>query len=180
MDEHKLTYDELMSALRSKNDDLCQQAADKIEQLQRALIHSIERSSRRAHWVEYPSCLQYDGAYSEDHIVCSNCHAVFSVMDNDTERFNHCPECGADMQGSYVVVRKVGKQIEAFIEWKDGNAVIGNANEAMVFSYHGKAGEIASQLGGSAEGWCVIDVSPEECEKVKRLLNAIFKGGEDE
>ena len=180
MDEHKLTYDELMSALRSKNDDLCQQAADKIEQLQRALIHSIERSSPRAHWVEYPSCLQYDGAYSEDHIVCSNCHAVFSVMDNDTERFNHCPECGADMQGSYVVVRKVGKQIEAFIEWKDGNAVIGNANEAMVFSYHGKAGEIASQLGGSAEGWCVIDVSPEECEKVKRLLNAIFKGGEDE
>lgn len=169
---NKLSYDELMLALRSKEDDLCQQAADKIEKLQRALIRSIERTPRRAHWVEYPSCLQYDGAYGKDHIVCSSCHAVFSILDNDTERFNHCPECGADMQGSYVVVRKVGKTIEAFIEWKDGKAVIGNANNAMVFSYHGKAGEIASQLG---EGWCVVDVSPEECERTKRLLNAIFK-----
>ena len=48
-------------------------------------------------WIEYPLCLGYVGAYSEDHIVCSNCKSVWSIIDNDTERFRHCPNCGAKM-----------------------------------------------------------------------------------
>ena len=48
-------------------------------------------------WIEYPLCLGYVGAYSEDHIVCSNCKSVWSIIDNDTERFKHCPNCGAKM-----------------------------------------------------------------------------------
>ena len=52
-----------------------------------------------ARWIEYPLCLGYMGAYSEDHIVCSNCKTVWSIIDNDTERFNYCPNCGADMRG---------------------------------------------------------------------------------
>ena len=50
-------------------------------------------------WIEYPECLGYDGAYSDDHIVCSNCKSVWSVLDNDTERFDYCPTCGAKMAG---------------------------------------------------------------------------------
>ena len=50
-----------------------------------------------ARWIEYPLCLGYVGAYSEDHIVCSNCKSVWSIIDNDTERFDYCPACGAKM-----------------------------------------------------------------------------------
>lgn len=50
-----------------------------------------------AHWVEYPECLKYPNAYNDDHIVCSACKECFSVLDNDTERFNYCPNCGAKM-----------------------------------------------------------------------------------
>ena len=64
---------------------------------------NIEYTSDRvnvAHgqWIEYPECLGYDGAYSDDHIVCSNCKSVWSVLDNDTERFDYCPACGAKMR----------------------------------------------------------------------------------
>lgn len=50
-------------------------------------------------WIEYPLCLGYVGAYSEDHIVCSSCKSVWSIIDNDTERFDYCPVCGAKMDG---------------------------------------------------------------------------------
>lgn len=52
-----------------------------------------------ARWIEYPLCLGYVGAYSEDHIVCSNCKTVWSIINNETERFEHCPHCGARMDG---------------------------------------------------------------------------------
>jgi len=50
-------------------------------------------------WITYPECLAYVGAYHEEHIVCSACHSVWNIIDNDTERFNHCPNCGAKMDG---------------------------------------------------------------------------------
>ena len=49
-------------------------------------------------WIGYPECLKYTNAYSDDHIVCSVCEECFSIMDNDCERFNFCPNCGADMR----------------------------------------------------------------------------------
>lgn len=65
---------------------------------------NIEYTSERVNvvhgrWIEYPLCLGYVGAYSEDHIVCSNCKTVWSIIDNDTERFDYCPNCGAKMDG---------------------------------------------------------------------------------
>lgn len=54
---------------------------------------------RHGRWVEYPECLKYDGAYSEDHIVCSVCGDVWSIMDNDADRFDYCPHCGSRMDG---------------------------------------------------------------------------------
>ena len=51
-------------------------------------------------WIGYPECLKYPNAYSDDHIVCSACEECFSILDNDCERFNFCPNCGADMRKS--------------------------------------------------------------------------------
>lgn len=53
---------------------------------------------KRGEWVEYPYCLCYEGALTEDDIACSSCGAVFNVIDNCTETFNYCPNCGADMR----------------------------------------------------------------------------------
>lgn len=50
-------------------------------------------------WIGYPECLGYDGAYHDEHIVCSACHSVWNIIDNDTERFDYCPACGAKMDG---------------------------------------------------------------------------------
>ena len=33
-----------------------------------------------------------------DDIVCSECGTVFNLNDNDTEKFNFCPNCGAKME----------------------------------------------------------------------------------
>lgn len=56
------------------------------------------RENVHGEWVEYPESLKYEKAYSNDQIVCSECGEVFSVIDNDTERFYFCPNCGADMR----------------------------------------------------------------------------------
>lgn len=54
---------------------------------------------RHGRWIGYPECLKYPNAYSDDHIVCSACEECFSILDNDCERFNYCPNCGARMDG---------------------------------------------------------------------------------
>ena len=53
----------------------------------------------KARWIGYPECLKYTNAYSDDHIVCSACEECFSILDNDCERFNYCPNCGAKVEG---------------------------------------------------------------------------------
>lgn len=50
-------------------------------------------------WIGYPECLGYDDAYLDEHIVCSVCHSVWNFIDNDAERFDYCPACGARMDG---------------------------------------------------------------------------------
>ena len=64
-------------------------------------VESVQYAPERmkGEWIEYPDCLRYDGAYSDDHIVCSDCGHVFSICDNCTEEFDFCPHCGADMRG---------------------------------------------------------------------------------
>lgn len=52
---------------------------------------------RHGKWVGYPYCLCYEGALTEDDIACSSCGAVFNVIDNCTETFKYCPNCGCRM-----------------------------------------------------------------------------------
>ena len=58
----------------------------------------VER--KKGKWIEFPAALAYKDAYCDTHIVCSKCEAVFDIIDNCTERFNFCPNCGADMRGA--------------------------------------------------------------------------------
>lgn len=60
----------------------------------------FEHGPGAGHWIDYPECLQYEGAYSDDHHVCSKCFAVFSHMDNCMEDWHCCPNCGARMEES--------------------------------------------------------------------------------
>ena len=52
---------------------------------------------KHGRWIEYPECLAYAGALDSDYIVCSECGAPFNIMENDAERFDFCPKCGAKM-----------------------------------------------------------------------------------
>lgn len=52
---------------------------------------------RHGHWIGYPECLAYEEAYCDENIVCSCCKSVWNIMDNDAERFDYCPACGAKM-----------------------------------------------------------------------------------
>lgn len=48
---------------------------------------------------EYGGGVNEDTPYFVDDIACPKCLKLFSVIDNETERFNYCPNCGADMKG---------------------------------------------------------------------------------
>ena len=61
------------------------------------------------HWIEtaeeyYKAVNEYGGGVNEytqyfldDDIACSVCLAMYSVIDNETERFDFCPSCGSKM-----------------------------------------------------------------------------------
>lgn len=65
---------------------------------------------KKGKWIEdaetyYKAVNEKGGGVNEntpiftDDIACSECLALFSVIDNETENFNYCPNCGADMRG---------------------------------------------------------------------------------
>ena len=43
---------------------------------------------RTGKWIEYDN----------SHCECPLCHEEWSYFDNDVERFNYCPNCGAKME----------------------------------------------------------------------------------
>jgi len=49
-------------------------------------------------WIEYSEAFGFGGL--QEHIVCSECLEVFYLVNNDTEKFNYCPNCGARMDGA--------------------------------------------------------------------------------
>ena len=83
-----------------ESDDIGWKNIDKIWGCSQQLKELLkEQEVKEAHWIEYPECLKYDGAFSNDQIVCSACKHVFSIIDNCTEEFDYCPHCGARMEG---------------------------------------------------------------------------------
>lgn len=74
-------------------------------------IKSVPSADRpRGEWIEtaqdyYETVNKKGGGVNEnteffaDDIACPNCLAKFSNIDNETERFDFCPNCGADMRG---------------------------------------------------------------------------------
>ena len=71
---------------------------------------TIEPERKKGKWIEdaetyYKAVNEKGGGVDEDtpyfvdDIACSECLALFSVIDNETERFDYCPNCGADMRG---------------------------------------------------------------------------------
>ena len=68
------------------------------------------RENVHGEWIEkaedyYKAINKYGGGVDEntnyftDDIACPKCLSKFSTIDNETERFNFCPNCGADMRG---------------------------------------------------------------------------------
>ena len=67
---------------------------------------ALEQEQKTGHWIEtaeeyYKAVNEYGGGVNEDtpyfteDIACSECLSMFSVIDNETERFDCCPHCGA-------------------------------------------------------------------------------------
>lgn len=74
----------------------------------RALPSVNPQEPKTGHWIEtaeeyYKAVNEYGGGVNEDtpyfvdDIACSECLAKYSVIDNETERFDHCPSCGIKM-----------------------------------------------------------------------------------
>lgn len=68
-----------------------------------------EQEPKTGYWIEtadeyYKAVNEYGGGVDEDtpyftdDIGCSVCLAMFSTIDNETERFKYCPNCGARME----------------------------------------------------------------------------------
>jgi hypothetical protein len=64
----------------------------------------------KGHWIvtaeEYYKAINEKGGgvnentdYFVDDIACSECLAKFCILENEVERFDFCPNCGADMRG---------------------------------------------------------------------------------
>ena len=77
------------SALLNRAVDLVQYTRDFIANVPAADVVECKRGE----WVQ----IGYDELM--DRITCSCCNEYFSTIDNCTEQFNFCPNCGADMRG---------------------------------------------------------------------------------
>ena len=50
---------------------------------------------KHGRWIDFPECLEYEGALDEEYFVCSECHHVWNTIDNCAETFRYCPNCGS-------------------------------------------------------------------------------------
>ena len=74
-----------------------------------AAIKALEQEPKTGYWIAdartYYEELKKRGLgvdeytpYFTDDIACSECLAKYSTLDNETQFFKHCPNCGADMR----------------------------------------------------------------------------------
>lgn len=85
-----------------------------------------------------------------------------------------------EMPGDFVVARRAAdptvRKLDFFSKWEDKfKPVIGDSKDALWFSYESMAENIADRLNELLpDGWRVYDMSEQEAERNKRLLEAIF------
>ena len=87
------------------------QTMQELESAQVEKAYELGKADRpTGHWIEnaqeyYEMINEKCGGVDEntpyftDDIACSECLAKFSVIDNETERFDFCPNCGCAMKG---------------------------------------------------------------------------------
>ena len=87
------------------------QTMQELESAQVEKAYELGKADRpTGHWIEnaqeYYEMINEKGGgvdentpYFTDDIACSECLAKFSVIDNETERFDFCPNCGCAMKG---------------------------------------------------------------------------------
>lgn len=87
------------------------QTVQELEFAQVEKAYELGKADRpTGHWIEnaqeYYEMINEKGGgvdentpYFTDDIACSECLAKFSVIDNETERFDFCPNCGCAMKG---------------------------------------------------------------------------------
>lgn len=63
-----------------------------------AILNAPTVDRKRGKWIGYPEALGWDGALYETSIVCSCCKSVWDILENETQDFDFCPSCGADMR----------------------------------------------------------------------------------
>ncbi len=80
-----------------------------------------------------------------------------------------------EMTGDFVLSIGTGRKRKFFAGFDNGVTVEERIDKAMFFSYESKAKEIAEQLDGE---WDVLDVSKEEHEYCKRLMDVIMNSDE--
>lgn len=71
------------------------------EMFQQKCMELEAQMPKEGEWIEYPDCLRYEGAYNDTFIACNQCGHVWSTIDNCTETFDYCPNCGARMNHKY-------------------------------------------------------------------------------
>jgi len=110
-----MTRDEAIKILKElagyeKTMDLIQNYSVSVQDALYMAIKALEQEpkQRTGHWIEdaetYYKAIYERGCEPDentpiflDDIACSECLAKFSVIDNETERFECCPHCGAKM-----------------------------------------------------------------------------------
>ncbi len=108
--DRKATLNAIIKRLGIKNETYLLEAERAIYQQILAMSSITPQEPRKGHWIEtaeeyYKAINEKGGGVNEntdyfvDDIACSECLAKFSVIDNETERFKRCPNCGADMRG---------------------------------------------------------------------------------
>lgn len=68
---------------------------DEIEGLDETEVQPV----KHGRWIDFPECLEYEGALDEEYFVCSECHHVWNTIDNCAETFRYCPNCGSKNEG---------------------------------------------------------------------------------
>lgn len=95
-------------AIRFCDEYLARHIADIDKEFLKKAKEALQQEPKTGHWIEdagtYYKAIHERGCEPDentpiflDDIACSECLAKFSVIDNETERFKCCPNCGVKM-----------------------------------------------------------------------------------